>query len=81
MLLLFFHLKARGKPVWVVVIPLLFLIVMTTIAGVMGVVDQVGKGNWIVVAFGSLFLLLEALVFGEAWKRWRADRRRPSQLV
>ena len=80
LLLLFFHLRARKKPVWVVVIPMVFLLIMTSIAGVMGIVDQVGQGNWIVVGFGALFLLLEVLVFLEAWRRWRADRLIPESI-
>jgi carbon starvation protein len=76
LLLLFFHLRARKKPVWVVVVPLVFLVVMTSIAGVMGLIDQVEKQNWIVVCFGGLFLLLQVLVFTEAGKRWRQDRAR-----
>ena len=74
LLLIFFHLKARKKPVWVILIPLLFLLVMTSIAGVMGLRDQIERENWIVVAFGALFLLLEVLVFFEAFRRWQRDR-------
>ncbi len=71
LLLLFFHLRARKRPVWPIVIPLVFLVVMTTVAGVMGLQDQIAKGNTVVVVFGALFLLLEALVFFEAFRVWR----------
>ncbi len=71
LLLLFFHLRARKRPVWPIVIPLVFLVVMTTVAGVMGLHDQIEKGNGVIVAFGATFLVLEALVFLEAWLLWR----------
>ncbi len=77
LLLLFFHLRTRKRPVWPIVIPLLFLLVMTSIAGVMGLLDQIDKGNWTVVVFGALFLLLQVLVFVEAFLRWRSDRATP----
>jgi carbon starvation protein len=75
LILLFFHLRTRKRPVLPIVIPLVFLLVMTTVAGVMGLEDQIRKENWIVVTFGGLFLLLEALVCLEAVRRWRMDRR------
>ena len=43
-------------------IPLVFLVGMTTVAGVMGLATQIARQNWIVVAFGAGFLVLEMLV-------------------
>ena len=71
LLILFMYLRTKRRPTLPVLIPLVFLVVMTTIAGVMGLQAQIAARNWIVVAFGSLFLLLEALVFVEAFRRWR----------
>jgi carbon starvation protein len=77
LLLLFLYLRARKRPVLPVVLPMIFLIVMTTVAGVMGLLAQVEARNWTVVVFGSLFLLLEVLIFVEAWKVWRDGRSGP----
>ena len=63
------------------VFPLVFLVLMTTVAGVMGLQQQIEKQNWIVVTFGALFLLLEALVFFEAWRRWRKTRAAPEGVA
>ncbi len=71
LLILFMYLRMKKRPTLPVLIPLVFLVVMTTIAGVMGLRAQIAAGNWIVVTFGTLFLLLEVLVFIEAWRRWR----------
>jgi len=75
LLILFLYLRLKKRPTLPVLIPLVFLVVMTTIAGVMGLVAQIQQGNWLVVAFGALFLLLEVLVFVEAGRRWREERR------
>jgi len=66
LLLLFVHLKFSKKPVLPIALPMVFLVVMTTIAGVMGLGDQIEAKNWLVVTFGALFLILEVLVFAEA---------------
>ena len=71
LLILFMYLRMNKRPTLPILIPLVFLVVMTTIAGVMGLRAQIAAGNWIVVTFGTLFLLLEVLVFIEAWRRWR----------
>ena len=77
LLVIFFHLRTRKRPVLPIVIPLVFLVVMTTVAGVQGLQDQIRAENWIVVTFGALFLVLEALVFFEAWRTWRSGRGSP----
>jgi len=74
LLILFLYLKAKRRPTLPVLLPLVFLLVMTSIAGVMGLIAQIEAGNWIVVTFGGLFLGLEVLVLWEAAKRWRVDR-------
>ncbi len=66
LLLLFVYLKFAKKPVLPVALPMVFLVVMTTIAGVMGLEKQIQATNWLVVTFGALFLALEVLVFAEA---------------
>lgn len=73
LLLLFLYLRLKKRPTLPVLIPLVFLVVMTSVAGVMGLIAQIQARNWIVVGFGVLFLLLEVLVFFEAWRRWRRD--------
>ena len=73
LLLLVVHLKTRKRPVWAVAIPMVFLVVMTTVAGVMNLHGQLTSDtkNWPVIVFGTLFLLLEALMFVEAIKTLR----------
>ncbi len=74
LLLLVVYLKSRRRPVLPILIPMIFLVVMTTIAGVMNLRAQWASEspNWPVVLFGILFLLLEALMFVEAYKTLRA---------
>ncbi|MDA1196121.1 MAG: carbon starvation protein A [Planctomycetota bacterium] len=74
LLILFLYLRGRKRPTLPILLPLIFLVVVTTIAGLMGLLDQIRAGNTVVVAFGVLFLLLEVLVFIEAGRRWRAAR-------
>ena len=69
LLLLFLHLRKSEKPVLAVALPMVFLFAMTSVAGVMGLIEQVQRSNWIVVAFGSLFLLFEALILLELLRR------------
>ena len=70
LLVLIVHLKTRKRPVWPVAIPMVFLVLMTTVAGVMNLHGQITAEtkNWPVIVFGALFLLLEALIFIEAIK-------------
>ncbi len=81
LLILFLYLRAAKRPTLPILLPLIFLVVMTTIAGVMGLQQQIEKQNWIVVTFGALFLLLEALVFVEAFRRWRKTRGDPEPVA
>ncbi len=78
LMLITVHLKKTGRPVWPTLLPMVFLVVMTTTAGVMELSKRVGEGNWLVVAFGAFFLLLEALMFVEAVKALR--RKDPLQV-
>ena len=70
LLVLLFHLRTRRRPVLPVAVPLVFLVIMTTTAGILGLKQEIARGNTVVVAFGGLFLLLEALVFYEALRTW-----------
>ena len=74
LLLLVVHLRRRRRPVWSIVIPMVFLVVMTTVAGVMNLQGQLAAEtkNWPVIVFGVLFLLLEALMAFEAIKTLRS---------
>ena len=58
-----------------ILLPLVFLLLMTTWAGVEGLVAETRRGNVVVVTFGALFLALEALVLFEGL---RALRRHPA---
>ncbi|MHC5011251.1 MAG: carbon starvation CstA family protein [Planctomycetota bacterium] len=78
LLLLFMYLRSNRRPVLPIVLPLVFLVVMTTYAGVVELRNQIEAGNWEVVVFGALFLLLEVLVFLEAAVVWREGRRAPA---
>ena len=65
---LFVYLRSRKKPTLVIALPMVFLLIVTTWAGVRGLGQQIDQQNWVVVVFGGLFLLLEALVLLEARK-------------
>jgi carbon starvation protein len=66
---LFVYLRARRKPTLAVAVPMVFLLLMTSWAGVLGLLEHVEKRNWVVVTFGALFLALELLVLFEARRK------------
>lgn len=66
LILLTIYLRKARRPTLPVALPMVFLLVMTTVAGVMVLIEQVNRENWLVVGFGGLFLLLEVLVVLEA---------------
>jgi carbon starvation protein len=76
LLLLVVHLRARGKPYWPIAVPMVFLVLMTTWAGVLNLHGQLvaETKNWPVVVFGIAFLLLEVLMFVEAIRILRAQK-------
>ena len=76
LLLLIGHLRSRERPVWAIAIPMVFLVLMTTTAGVMNLEQQLSAAtkNWPVIVFGILFLLLEVLMFVEAVRVFRTKR-------
>lgn len=78
LIVLFLYLRRARRPVLPVFLPMVFLLVMTTVAGTMGLLDQIAKRNWIVVVFGALFLLLELMVVIEAIRVWRTDVKDPA---
>ena len=73
LLVLIVHLRTRKRPVWPVAIPMVFLVLMTTVAGVLNLQGQLlaATKNWPVILFGAFFLLLEVLIFIEAIKTLR----------
>ncbi len=77
LLLLVFHLRTRGRPVWPVFVPMVFLVLMTTYAGVLNLHDQLVAEvrNGPVIVFGVFFLLLEGLMIVEALRALRTPRR------
>ena len=75
LLVLYVVLRRAGRPRLVILLPLVFLLLMTTWAGVEGLVAETRRGNVVVVTFGALFLALEALVLFEGL---RALRRGPA---
>ena len=75
LLVLYVVLRRAGRPRLVILLPLVFLLLMTTWAGVEGLVAESRRGNVVVVTFGALFLALEALVLFEGL---RALRRHPA---
>ena len=75
LLVLFIYLKTRERPLLPIALPMIFLFVMTTVAGVMGLEKQIAAGNWLVVVFGVLFLLLEVLILVEAALTLAGKRR------
>ena len=79
LILLFVYLKRAKRPLLPVAIPMVFLVVMTTIAGVMNLTREFQRPEWNppVVIFGTLFLLLEALILIEAGRTLFGRRAAP----
>ncbi|MGE0191804.1 MAG: carbon starvation protein A [Planctomycetota bacterium] len=73
LLVLYVVLRRAGRPRIVILVPLLFLLAMTTWAGIQGLVAETERGNAVVVTFGALFLALEALVLFEGLRALRRD--------
>ena len=80
LILLFLYLRRAKRPTWPILIPMIFLLVMTTTAGVMNLVRELGQGtmNLPVVVFGFLFLLLEFLILIETVRVLRRPLAPPS---
>ena len=77
LLTLYVMLRRAGRPRWVLLLPMVFLLAMTTWAGLQRLVAEAGRGNTVVVAFGALFLVLEALVLVEGLRALRRAGPRP----
>lgn len=71
LLTLYVLLRRARRPRLVVLVPMVFLLVMTTWAGVEGLVAETRRGNAVVVVFGALFLALEAVVLFEGLRALR----------
>lgn len=67
LILLFLYLRRAKRPTWPILVPMIFLLVMTTTAGIMNLTAELGRDslNLPVVIFGALFLLLEFLILVE----------------
>jgi carbon starvation protein len=78
-----FYVRAFGKPVWFLIPPTLFMLVMPAWAmatqlfvGAGTTPSWLAAGNWPLVFIGSATLALEAWLVAEAFLIWR--RRQPS---
>ena len=69
LLVLSVYLRRAKRPHWAMTLPMVFLLVMTTWAGVQVLMAQIALGNTVVVVFQSLFLALEVLVLFEGLRR------------
>ena len=81
LIVLSLYLRRAKRPTLPVVLPMVFLLVMTTVAGTMGLMDQIAKHNWVVVVFGTLFLVLELLVVIEAARVWRKPEHQAAETA
>lgn len=65
-LVIAFYLWRRSKPVFFLVLPLLFMLVMPAWAMLMKLPEWWGEGRWVLVVIGIATLALEAWMIGEA---------------
>ncbi|MEZ6091938.1 MAG: carbon starvation CstA 5TM domain-containing protein [Pirellulaceae bacterium] len=78
-LVISFFLWRRRIPVWFIVIPMVFMLIMPAWAMLMELPGWISPGegqatNWVVVVIGSATLLLEAWMIVEAIILWPAVR-------
>jgi len=72
-----FYLWRRSKPVWFIVIPMIFMLIMPMLAmslqlffGTGGDKSWIEQGNWLVVFIGIATIALEIWMIVEAWLMW-----------
>jgi carbon starvation protein len=73
-----FYVRAKGKPVWFLVVPMVFMLVIPMWAMIVQVFigtnaapSWLGSGNWPLVAIGGTAIVLEAWLVFEACRLWR----------
>jgi len=71
LMVVFFYLWRRGKPIWFISLPMLFMLIMPMWAMCaqlfVGENSWIHKGNWLVVGIGLATILLEIWMIIEAW--------------
>ncbi len=65
-LVIYFHLRRRGKPTWFIVGPMVFMLIMPAWAMVMDLPGWIGQGRWVLASIAAATLALEAWMIVEA---------------
>jgi carbon starvation protein len=72
-----FYIRAKNKPVWFLVLPMIFMLIlplwaMTTqvFFGTAAAPSWFASGQWTLVAIGSISIVLEVWLILEAWLLW-----------
>ena len=76
-----FYIRAKNKPVWFLVLPMIFMLIMPLWAmttqvffGTGAAPSWLASGQWVLVGIGAVSILLEVWLIIEAWLLWQ---RRP----
>lgn len=71
LMVIFFYLWRRGKPIWFISVPMIFMLIMPiwamSIQLFVGENSWIQKGNWLVVSIGIATILLEIWMVIEAY--------------
>ena len=71
-MVIFFYLWRRGKPIWFIAIPMIFMLIMPMWAMsqqlFIGDKSWIKQGNWLVSSIGFATILLEVWMVYEAWQ-------------
>jgi len=73
-----FYIRAKNKPVWFLILPMIFMLVMPLWAMVVQVFlgtgvapSWVASGQWTLVVIGAVSIILEMWLIYEAWLMWK----------
>ncbi len=73
-----FYIRAKNKPVWFLVLPMIFMLVLPLWAmslqvfiGTAAAPSWLSSGQWTLVAIGSVSIILEVWLIIEAWLLWK----------
>lgn len=73
-----FYIRAKNKPVWFLVLPMIFMLVLPLWAMVLQVFfgttaapPWVASGQWTLAAIGTVSIVLEVWLIIEAWLMWK----------
>jgi carbon starvation protein len=77
-IVIIFHVRAAGKPVWFLIPPMIFMLaiplwalVLQVFIGTGGSQSWLAAGNWPLVVIGVASIILEIWLIVEAWSIWK----------